>query len=150
MKRLYRLQQHLAITGPECTALTVVSVLFALGVSIRFFESRPAPFPADIYAETDSLFEQGSHALPSLVPAAPATDTSSVIPDAPVARLNLNTATAVELEGLPRIGPQLAARIIAYRDARGGFREVRELTAVNGIGEKTLARLLPFLYVDPP
>jgi competence protein ComEA len=53
--------------------------------------------------------------------------------------LNLNTADATALQSLPGVGPALAARIIAWRDANGPFRAVDELLAVSGIGEKTLA-----------
>jgi competence protein ComEA len=57
------------------------------------------------------------------------------------APVSLSTATAAQLETLPRIGPALAARIIAYRDAHGGFRSVDDLGQVGGIGPKTLAGL---------
>lgn len=53
-------------------------------------------------------------------------------------RVNINTADATALETLPGVGPALAARIIAWRDENGPFRSVDELTAVSGIGEKTL------------
>ena len=52
--------------------------------------------------------------------------------------ININTADAAALETLPGIGPALASRIIAWRDANGGFRAVDELLAVSGIGQKTL------------
>lgn len=51
-------------------------------------------------------------------------------------RVNLNTATAAELETLPGIGPSLAQRIIAHREQRGPFRDVRDLLKVSGIGPK--------------
>jgi len=50
--------------------------------------------------------------------------------------INLNTATAKELESLPGIGPALAKRIIAFREKRYGFKRVEELLAVPGISEK--------------
>jgi competence protein ComEA len=50
--------------------------------------------------------------------------------------INLNTATAKELESLPGIGPALARRIIAFREKRHGFRRVEELLAIPGISEK--------------
>lgn len=53
-------------------------------------------------------------------------------------RVNINTADATALETLPGVGPALAARIIAWRDENGPFRSVDELSAVSGIGEKTL------------
>ena len=50
--------------------------------------------------------------------------------------INLNTATAKELQRLPGIGPAIAARIIAFREKRHGFKRVEELLAVPGISEK--------------
>lgn len=60
---------------------------------------------------------------------------------AATAPVSLSTATAEQLETLPRIGPALAARILAYRDVHGGFSSVDELGEVGGIGPKTLAGL---------
>jgi competence protein ComEA len=57
------------------------------------------------------------------------------------ALINLNSATLVELEALPGIGPTLAEAIIAERERRGGFRSVNELRDVRGIGEKRFADL---------
>jgi competence protein ComEA len=55
--------------------------------------------------------------------------------------VSLNSATQVELEALPGIGPTLAGAIIAERERRGGFRSVNELRDVRGIGEKRFADL---------
>lgn len=56
--------------------------------------------------------------------------------DSVVERINLNTASRSELEGLPGIGPTLAERIISYREKKGGYGSVEELKQVSGIGEK--------------
>jgi competence ComEA-like helix-hairpin-helix protein len=57
------------------------------------------------------------------------------------AALNVNRATAVELEALPGIGPSLARRIVADREAQGPFATVAALDRVPGIGAALLARL---------
>lgn len=62
-------------------------------------------------------------------------------PDGAGTPISLSTATAEQLETLDGIGPALAARIIEYRDARGGFRSIDELQEVDGIGEKRFAAL---------
>ena len=54
--------------------------------------------------------------------------------------ININAASAAELESLPGVGPALAGRVVAYRDANGAFSSVDDLLAVSGIGAKTLAR----------
>jgi competence protein ComEA len=53
--------------------------------------------------------------------------------------LSLNAATALELENLPGVGPKLAARIIDWRTANGGFSKVDQLLSVGGIGDKLFA-----------
>ena len=53
-------------------------------------------------------------------------------------RIDLNTADQAALETLPRIGPALAERIIAWREENGRFQSVDDLLAVPGIGEKLL------------
>jgi competence protein ComEA len=50
--------------------------------------------------------------------------------------INLNTATASELQRLPGIGPALAKRIVEFREKRHGFKRVEELLAIPGISEK--------------
>lgn len=66
---------------------------------------------------------------------------------APVALVDLNLATTVELEALPEVGPVTAAAILAWRDEHGGFSAVDELLEVDGIGEATLGQLRPFVTV---
>jgi len=61
--------------------------------------------------------------------------------------VNLNSATSVELEELPGIGPALAEAIITERSRRGGFRNVNELRDVRGIGEKRFADLVDLVTV---
>lgn len=62
--------------------------------------------------------------------------------------LDLNFASAVELELLPGVGPRLARDIVDRRERSGPFRALPELLHVRGIGEKTLAKIAPFLQID--
>ncbi|MEZ0072205.1 helix-hairpin-helix domain-containing protein [Planotetraspora sp. GP83] len=55
--------------------------------------------------------------------------------------LNLNTATAEQLNGLPGVGDVLAQRIVEFREAHGGFRSVDQLREVSGIGQRKFAEL---------
>ena len=64
--------------------------------------------------------------------------------------LDLNTATAQDLEALPGIGPVMAQRLVQFRRTHGSFKDVEDLLAVTGIGEKKLARLKPYLAVLSP
>lgn len=56
-------------------------------------------------------------------------------------KVNLNTADEAALDTLPRIGPALAERIIAWREANGPFTSVDDLLAVSGFGEKMVESL---------
>jgi competence protein ComEA len=61
--------------------------------------------------------------------------------------INLNTATADQLEAIPGIGPVLAQRIIEYRQTHGRFQSVDELLEVRGIGAKRLENMRPYVVV---
>lgn len=61
--------------------------------------------------------------------------------------VNLNTATAAELEALPGVGPVLAGRIVDWREANGPFASVEILGEVTGIGDALLAQLRPLVVV---
>ncbi len=62
--------------------------------------------------------------------------------------VNVNTATADELERLPGIGEAKARAILEERKARGGFKTVEELEDVQGIGKAALERLRPYVSVE--
>ncbi|MDK1327859.1 helix-hairpin-helix domain-containing protein [Arthrobacter sp. zg-Y1143] len=61
--------------------------------------------------------------------------------------VNLNTADSAQLQELPRVGPVLAERIIAWRTEHGRFSRPEDLDAVPGIGEAMMAALLPLVTV---
>lgn len=82
--------------------------------------------------------------------ARPAPATQPKTPIAPTkTTININTATAAELELLPGIGPALAQRIIDHRREHGAFRRVEDLDDVKGIGPRTLEKLRPLVRVEP-
>jgi competence protein ComEA len=86
--------------------------------------------------------------------AAVALTASPLVPDAAAAApaetkpVDLNAAGAGDLEAVPGIGKSLAARIVAFREKNGAFKSVDDLLKVQGIGEKSLERLRPFLTVS--
>lgn len=65
----------------------------------------------------------------------------------PTGTININTASANDLETLPGIGAKTAARIIEYRQKNGPFKKIEELMNVRGVGEKNFLKVKPQLTV---
>jgi len=63
------------------------------------------------------------------------------------AMININTASAAQLETLPGIGPARAQAIVEWRNQNGAFSDPAQLLEISGIGEATLRNILPFLYI---
>ncbi|HEU0298360.1 MAG TPA: helix-hairpin-helix domain-containing protein, partial [Longimicrobium sp.] len=70
-------------------------------------------------------------------------------PPPPGDAVDINTAPAEELAGLPGIGPALARRIVEWRGAHGPFRDIDALEEVPGIGPATVARVRPLVRATP-
>jgi competence protein ComEA len=88
----------------------------------------------------------GVPAPPGVAPAIAGPPSSGGLPGASPL-VNLNTATQVELETLPGVGPVTASAILQWRTDNGAFTAVDELMEVSGIGEATLAELAPFVTI---
>jgi competence protein ComEA len=82
-------------------------------------------------------------ALVVLCAAHPAAQNAAATPPAarPASPINLNTATAADLQNLPGIGEKTALRIIDYRQKKGPFKKIEELMNVQGIGEKSFLKI---------
>lgn len=162
MRWIYRLQQQVAITRSECNLVLVLALLFCLGLTVRFVQKQPPTMPDTVYAEVDAQFKKATHIeapahveveRPTVFTASLSvvkndTVTAPDTAEVSLVRMNLNTASSAQLDRLPRIGPKMAARIIAYREEKGGFTRVQDLVNVRGIGEKTLKKLEPFVFVE--
>jgi competence protein ComEA len=91
-------------------------------------------------------------AVPSAAPAEAAQAKGaarSTAKPASTAIVNLNTATAADLEGLPGIGAKTAARIVEYRQKNGPFKKIEELMNIRGVGEKNFVKLKSQISVAP-
>jgi competence protein ComEA len=117
-------------------SLTVVAIAVLIGsVATTTFDSSVA------------LAEQAARAAPARPAVAPADRAGPPARGSrtPTGKLNLNTATASDLELLPGVGPTKAERILAFRTKHGAFKRIADLRRVKGFGKKTLDRLSPFL-----
>jgi competence protein ComEA len=98
-----------------------------------------------------AFLEDGERILVLAIPptAAPMPEfegkTATLGPSFPI---DINTATQIELESLPGIGPTIAGRIIAYRESHGGFKNIEQILDVQGIGEGIFAQIKELIIVQ--
>lgn len=125
-----------ALAGTDLTALDLAQPLTD-GAQIRVgLRGPPVVGPTDPAAPGSTVDgSAGGAALPSTSVAPPTVD--------------VNTATAEQLDALPGIGPVLAQRIVDWRTAHGPFASVDDLDEVSGIGAATLAKFRSQLTLGP-
>jgi len=120
----------LSLTKREKIALVFLSVSFMIGSVLTAVERR-RPGTFEDFHVSGSVYGGSPEEKPELRTAAVRRDL----------KLDINSATAEEFQTLPRIGPKLAERIVRWRELHGPFASVRDLLKVDGIGEKTIARI---------
>jgi competence ComEA-like helix-hairpin-helix protein len=62
--------------------------------------------------------------------------------------VNINTATAAEIESLPHVGTKTAEAIVKFREANGPFRRVEQVMLIRGISESRFQEMRPYLRVE--
>ncbi len=134
----------MSATPQERLALGVVALLLATGAAARTL--RPAPAPAAWSAAEEA--EAGSRLRAATSDSVKRAGLRSR-PLAPGERLDPATAPADELQRLPRVGPALAERIVAWRTTHRPFRTLADLDSVPGVGPTLLAGIAPHLTLAP-
>ena len=114
------------------------SMLVLLSLTIGYFIGRHSArgdvtLRPGVYVTTENQEEDTSD---TTVPS----DTASLI--------NLNTATAAELDTLPGIGPVISERIIEYRETNGSFDTPAQIMNVSGIGTETYLNIKDLITTD--
>lgn len=112
-------------------------------------EADPAAADSPVVPEATEAGAPGGQAASVPAPAKPA-QSQARTPSRRSGPLDLNRASAGEIDALPGIGAVLAERVVAYRTSAGGFRSIDDLRRVKGIGAKKLDRLRPLIMVSAP
>jgi comEA protein len=168
-RRIFFWLEKLKITPAERKTISGLLVVLVVLVSLNMSLSPSEPFEEGDYLELEKQFEERTVLLKKqekqlMARYHPPIDTQiTVVQNDTVEsdsaesetdekrestkkqRVNVNKADQETLESLPGIGPAYAGRIIKYRKKHGGFDTLEELKKINGIGEKRLDNLKPFI-----
>jgi competence ComEA-like helix-hairpin-helix protein len=68
----------------------------------------------------------------------------------PAHSVDLNTATAEQLQQVPGIGPSTAKAIVNFRQKSGPFQKIEDLLVIKGISKARLEKMRPYLTLSPP
>jgi comEA protein len=135
----------MAATPQERLALGVVALLLAGGAAARTLRTEPADpeltGPPGVEASESSLAAEVADSVER------AEHRSA--PLAPGERIDPNTASADELDRLPKVGPALAQRIVDWRESKGRFETMADFDEVPGVGPALLRDAGPHLALAP-
>lgn len=152
MRWIDHAREHLHVTALEARALLIVSGVLALGTALHVVSRNEGLHDHATAGRIAQILDSLQSADTVSVTRASEYDTthealSPVNPQPAAPRsINLNTASAGELDALPGIGPA-TARAITEARARNRFTSVDDLLDVKGIGEKKLERIRPYVVV---
>lgn len=145
----------LEFTASERRVIIIISIILICSAGFQILKPSTSSDVLIDYHQSDSVFSRRTHQVSlngeynfgqhDTLKALNLQENNQTGIVAQQLSLNINTATLDELTQLPRIGPSIARRIIAYRQENGPFRSINELTKVKGIGSKTLGRIKPYL-----
>ena len=142
----------------EQIILFLLCGVLIVGIVIRYLDSKDPDSIPDFEVRKNAVEVPPPEEKAEVSPVTSLTHRQSPVEvpspkeDVPQVRelIDINSATAKEFERLHGIGPQIAGRIVAYREKNGAFKRVDDITKVRGIGPKTLERLRPHLKMSTP
>ncbi|MBC8276718.1 MAG: helix-hairpin-helix domain-containing protein [FCB group bacterium] len=134
----------------ERTAIILLLLALLTGMAISYFRHRQiAHGMTTLTAEDSSMIRQIGELSASVISGDKKSDfrTDSINYNTFLS-LNINAASAAELQKLPGIGPVISARIVDYRRIHGPFASPDSLLRVNGIGPSKLKKIINHIFVE--
>jgi comEA protein len=126
----------LGFTRKEQGVLIFLSVCFAAGMGVRYYQRHWARLPS---TPSENIAAVDRDKFPK-VSAESGPDTVSIV--------HINRADLSSLQNVKGLGPVLARRILDFRLQNGPFQSLNDLLKIKGIGEKTFSKISPFLRCD--
>ncbi len=135
-----------AVIAPDVYRLPALARVKDLVLAAGGFAPEADPAVVNLAAP----LSDGAHIhIPRVGEPGPVASAPPTAPGVAHGMIDLNRASATELDTLPGIGPAIAERIIAHRVANGPFRELGELQNVDGIGNALIERIAPLVIIGP-
>lgn len=173
-RKLFFFLERLQITKNERITIAALLILIALSGVLNAVIEKRTVYNTEHYEELERVFGERSRQVESehqriLARYYPEPETTAFRPDAFAGsasrpdttetegngeenresnRININQASAEELQQLPGIGPAYASRIVHWREQNGSFTSIAQLIEIRGIGPKRLETLRPLITVD--
>lgn len=119
-------------------SLLIKLAMLTATIAVVFWIGWPVPKNETLETQLD---QEATVQAPAVLPA------PAVSPAQVTSKVNLNRASADELQALPGVGPVLAQRMVDWRKMHGRYRTVDDLQEVKGIGKKRLEQLRPLVTV---
>jgi comEA protein len=129
------IMRFLNFTSQEIKVLILLLTTLVVGSGITLYKRTHPQFAPELVVEKREV-NSPSQAL----------DSSHHEPKEK--KIDINQATATQLQLLPGVGPVLSKRIIKYRESQGRFKRIEDLMQVQGIGPKTFQQIKDLLTVD--
>ncbi len=173
-RKLFFFLERLQITKNERITVAVLLILIAISGALNAVIEQRTVYNKEHYEELERIFGERSRQVESehqriLARYYPEPDTAAFQPDVfsdsdsrpdttetegsgeesrESDRININKASAEELQQLPGIGPAYASRIVHWREQNGSFTSITQLIEIRGIGPGRLETLEPLITVD--